>query len=144
MADAISQQIMDAIGIQLQGITVANGYVSNVGNSVFADRVTPLTETELPGIIYRDPDEDEESLTMGYQHMTMKVEIEVATYGPTAPKDVRNILIADVKKAVRANLSWSGLALDTRITGRSMQVEHMERLIAGAVIRLEIDYRESI
>lgn len=143
MADAISQQIMDAIGIQLQGITVANGYASNAGNNVFVDRVTALTETELPGIIYRDPDEDEEALTMGYHHMTMKVEIEVATYGPTAPKDVRNKLVADVKKAVRTDLSWGGLALDTRITGRSMQIDHVERLIAGAVIRVEIDYREA-
>ena len=143
MADAISQQIMDAIGTRLAGITIANGYASNAGNSVFTDRVTPFIETELPGIIYRDPDEDEEALTMGYLHLTMKVEIEVMAYGPTAPKDVRNVLVADVKKAVRVDLSWGGLALDTRITGRSIQIEHMERLIASAVIRLEIDYREA-
>ena len=141
--DAISQQIMDAIGTRLAGITIANGYASNAGNSVFADRVTPFIETELPGIMYRDPDEDEEALTMGYKHLTMKVEIEAFAYGPTAPKEVRNKLVADVKKAVRVDLSWGGLALDTRITGRSMQIEHMERLIASAVIRLEIDYREA-
>ena len=143
MADAIAQQIMDAIGTRLADITVTNGYASNAGNSIFADRVTPLIETELPGIVYRDPDEDEEALTFGSHQMTMKVEIEIMAYGATAPKDVRNKLVADVKKAVRVDLSWGGLALDTRITGRSMQIEHMERLIASAVIRLEIDYREA-
>lgn len=143
MADSIAQQIMNAIGTRLQGITIANGYNTNAGNNVFADRVTPLIETELPGLIYRDPEEDEEALTMGYHQMTLKVEIEAVTYGAIAPKDVRNKLIADVKKAVRTDLTWGGLALDTRITGRSLQIEQKDHLIAGATIRLEIDYREA-
>ena len=135
------QQIVDAIDARLKTITTANGYNTDAGNNVFEWRSYPLDEnSELPALVYRDTEEIESLAVGGYQLHTLTIEIEGYVVGANAARDLR-ALIADVIKAIGTDLTWGGLAEDTRPVEESIEIDQEERKIAGAVIRIEIDYR---
>ncbi len=142
MADSKRQQIVMAIDARFKTIKTVNGYETNAGNNVYEWRSSPMIESELPGLIYRDTQETE-ALSIGYQVHTLTIEIEGYVVGSAAPASLRK-LIADVIKAIGTDPLWGGLAEDTRPVEETIQVEQEERRIAGARIKIEVDYRTGI
>lgn len=148
MADEVSQRIIDAITLELKKIKIADGYRSDVGLHVFADRADtePLDETELPAIIVRDPEEEDDPETIGYENLLMRIEVICFAAGTDAVKFIRNTLFPDVRKVIKVNrlLYWGmrEIVLDTIIVGRTIDFTREERKLANGAIRINVNYRE--
>lgn len=141
MADSIRQQIIDAIDTRLKTILVVNGYKTNAGQHVYEWRETPLDESLLPAIVYRDVNCDNSFMATGVHFHKMNMEIEVVcAAGTTTPAGAREI-IADVVKAIGTDIEWGNLAINTYPGIDEMQVEQNDKKIAGILMRFEIHFR---
>ena len=146
MADAISQQVLDSMATVLRGILIANGYQTDIGNNVFQDRSDNEAldfESEMPGIILRDPEEKEEGDAIGSTILTMTVHILAFSTGAMAVKDIRNKILPDIRKCIKANRSWGTSVIQTRIVGRTIDFIRDEHIIANGTVLVEVDYQES-
>ena len=138
------QQIMDAVKARLQNITVANGYMTNLGNNVYEWKETAFAENEMPGIDYRDALCERFSSVLNRFRWRLSVGIEIATQNSTAVSDVRK-MIADVYKVIGTDDTWGGLAIITeQPESDEMRVTKEERFIAGALIGVFIIYETSL
>lgn len=134
------QQIVDAIKTRFQGITIANGYNSNLGSNVFEWRVTNLNNTEFPACVYRDVTNIRQEGAIGSFRWALNIEIQLITDGGTSAAEIRKI-IADVYKAIGTDSKWSGIAVTTeQPESDEMDVEQHEKKQAGALIKLSIIY----
>jgi len=141
MADSIRQQIIDAVDTRLKTILVSNGYETDVGKYVDEWRAYPQELAKLPALVYRDSNATSES-TFGTHVHDLRVEIEVTASGATAPKTIRK-MAADVTKAVATDLTWGGLAEDTRIEAQpqDIQIEQESKRIASTLLAFNVVYR---
>lgn len=136
MADSVRQDIIDALGIALATITTVNGYVTNVGNSIFEWRAFAFDDALLPALTYRDTDDPIE-VTHNYALHKLRIEILFAAAGTTSPATVRNV-IADVNKCIFAQKTasqdtyFSGLVLDIVPIESPMDADQADKKIAGA------------
>jgi len=139
MADTLRQKIVDAIDARLKTIKTANGYQTNLGNNVFEWRVTPLnSDTELPGAVYSDT-QDTIDLTIGLHLHTLKIVINMAAKGSASPSDMRK-LIGDIHKMIGVDVTWGGLAEDTKITSEIILPAHEENKFMGIEITIEVEF----
>ena len=134
------QQIVDAIKTRLQGILIANGYATNLGNNIFEWRVTNLNSAEFPACVYRDVSNAKQDGAIGSFRWALNIEIQLVTDGETSAAEIRK-LIADVYKAIGTDVRWGGLAVTTeQPESDEMDVEQHEKKQAGALIKLSIIY----
>lgn len=144
MADSKRQQIVNAIKTRLQGITVANGYQTDLGNAVYEWRLTPYQSTELPCADVRDTTESVEATVEVHIHKTT-MEVKVLGSTGSLPADIRKRL-ADVVKAVGTDLTWGGLAEDTVAAGQDLIEAEIDITGTGLVkvraasARFEVSY----
>ena len=140
MATPIRQTLVDNINTQLQTITTGNGYETNLGSNVFEWRETPLQQSELPGIIFRDPS-NQQSKTFGKHESTLRLEIEVYTQGLPA---IMRKAIADVIKCIgveglKANPFT--VAEVVKFSGdEEIDASHTEHRFSGVKMTFEIEY----
>ena len=132
------QQICTAIDTALRTIQKSVGYETDLGNHVFEWRSTPLEEGELPALIWRDTDEPVED-TIGAHLHRMVLEVELLAAGNASPATLRK-MIADVVTLIGANLTWGGLAEDTKPQIETIAVDQESRRLAGASLKFEILY----
>ncbi len=133
------QQIIDAIKTRLQTIKIANGYSTNIGNNVFEWKHSPVSAEKASGLVFRDVSNTIEIGVLGRFRWKLGIEIEIITAGGTASADIRK-MIADVYKAINADIFWNGLALNTEQPEDEMQIIQEEKTIAGVLIRFSILY----
>ena len=139
MADTIREQLLSALVTRLKAIKTTGGYVTNLGNNVYHHRAGELAESELPGAVIRDLKSDIEPRVGAVEH-TLDIEISVVVAaGATSIQTVYD-LIADVYKAIGTDDRWGGLAIDTVPLGDTVEVVQDDLTIAGATIRIEIEY----
>lgn len=141
MADTIRQQLIDSVDVRFKLIKVANGYNTDLGNSVYHWKAVSYEEADLPLIEYRDLT-NESSIGPNPTHdhrLNIEAEI-VASAGNTTAAQIRK-MIADAKKAIGTDLRWSGLAITTEPINDSMVIEQNEKIIGGAKINFAIIYR---
>jgi len=142
MADSKSQQIIDKVKSVFNGITVANGYNTDLANRIYVNRDTDLEDEELPVCLIKDPEyipSDEEAF-IGYFRWQMNLEIQlIAAAGALAPANVRK-MVQDVLKITGLNRRWNNLAVSTDQPVINIDVKHGEQIEAGATITLPIIY----
>jgi hypothetical protein len=140
MTDPKRQTLITAIDTRLKQILVSpGGYNYNLGSSVHEWRSTPLDDSELPAVIYRDL-EEVVSVTVGKHEHRMLLEIELALSGATVPATMRKG-IADIVKALGVDLTFGGLAEDTEFEGtEAISIIQNERRIAGVILRFIVTY----
>lgn len=138
MADTIRQQIMNAVKTRLQAITVINGYNFDLGNKVFEWKDSPFADNEMPGLIYKDVSCDI-SQVEGHR-CNLHIEIEIAARAGSIALDIRK-MIADIYKAIKVDIQWGLLAMDTLPEGDSMMIDEGGKLIGGVSIKFIILYR---
>ena len=139
MADTVREQILAALETRLKTIKVINGYITNLGNSVYHYRAGELAPGELPAVVIRDTASEISPRVGAVEHrVAVDLRVEV-TAGATTIQAVYD-LIADVYKAIAVDDRWGGLALDTTPQGEVIEVGQDERTIGGAAIRIEIEY----
>jgi hypothetical protein len=131
MADSKRQQIISAIKTGLQGITIANGYETDLGNYIYEWKLAAYQSTELPGADLRDTTETVTNTIDLHQH-DMTVEVKILGNTSSIAADIRKRL-ADVIKAVKTDLTWGGLAEDTVVIGEDLIEAEINITGTGAV-----------
>ena len=137
MPTSIRQQIINAVDARLKTIKIANGYNYDLGNNVFEWRDAPLSDSNLPALIYRDLSCDTEYLETHRHKIHIEVELVIKD---TLASAVRK-MIADVLKAIGVDPQWSNLAINTHPEGDEMQVKQSEKIIGGASVKFAIEFR---
>ena len=140
--DAKRQRIIDAIVTRMQGITVLNGYKTDLGNRV-GDWETNWDERDLPALSVCDMVQTEElmhgSQDARQQINTLPVILKIFARSTTTAKDLRN-MIADIYQAIRVDKQWSNLALYTLPKRGGMELSEEGFKLGGAGVEIEILY----
>lgn len=140
------QRIVDAVKERLAGITVANGYQTDIG----------LKQTEWnPGPKGADPEADElpghdirdevETASVGDKNagsMTRELEVvviaELREPGPGAA--LARKALEDLIKAVGVDPTWGGLARRTLPMEEDINVDELGQQIGAARLRFKVEY----
>lgn len=137
----IRQQIIDAIQTRFEGITVVNGYNSDMGLHISQWKATPLNADDFPALEYRDIACNRvDGAPIGFFRWALNMEIEIVTAsGATTITDVREML-ADVYKAIGTDETWGALAQWTEQPSDAVIIEQQDKIIGGAKILFNIVY----
>ena len=141
MPDSIRQQIINKIDERLKTIQIINGYETDAGKNVFHYKENPFEQANLPCIEYRDISDSPEYLSFGLFLHVIMLEIRAYANGVNVDKTIRKIR-ADIEKAIGTDLTWDGLAEDTRQINISQDIdlEHKEKKNAGILFPIAIEY----
>lgn len=104
MVDHVRQQVRDAAVTDLTGLTTT-------GANVFTSRVSPLGESEMPGMYVMLRDEDSDWDAMGTIARTGKLVVEAWAQGGDGLEDKLDTISAEVEAALYA----SGSALKAKL-----------------------------
>lgn len=151
MADDIRQKIMDEVVVRFTTITTANGYETNIGNSVSLWRdlkSVPLVGDDLDAVNIMDisTTTDKSGQPTGISLHTMEVRAECATQDTSMARDkkVRKML-ADMVKSIgtgrKWNVSGTNLAWDTSIQSTEIDVEQAGEVVGQCQLVFNIMYR---
>jgi len=141
---SVRQQIIDTLDTNLKAILTSNGYKTNIGQNVFHYRDNPLSESELPAIIYRDTESDEYTDVMKKQTHALSIEIEAyAEAGSTTPDTMRDI-IEDIVKCIGADYRMGGLAHTTTVDGTEIDTDQAGKITGSAVVKITVIYRTNL
>lgn len=145
MSKSIRQQIVEAVGARLQTITVNSGYQTDIGARATIWNVTPITSRELQGVDVRDITESHVDKITRHTDHTLRIDAEVhAQRGTGTAAYVRNA-IADITRAIGTDTHWTvdgiPLALSTKILKDEMIVDKTDKIVGGAQVQIEIEYR---
>lgn len=139
MPDTIRKQIMDAALNRLQGISVANGYRTNLGAGVGLWPAAEVTATGLPRAILFDASLSTTAEISRHLHeLTVRLFIAAA---PATPLDEVRNLTDDVHKALGVDIQWGGLAITTAPPSSSVDMEDEETRIITMDMTFTITYR---
>lgn len=138
----IRQQIINAINTRFQGITVANGYQTNIGLNVSLWTDSPWDRSIDFGVDIRDPD-CTGSADVFPAH-TFKLTVKVMAFtktGATTAATIRDKVLADINKAIGVDPFWGGLAQNTEPPTDSIIIEHKDKIIGGCEITFVVQFR---
>ena len=136
------QQIVDAIKTRFTAITVANGYVTNLGNSLDEWRTTPFTEEELPGINLRDEVEPVSyaSKLSGSVQRQLNIVADLILKETDCSATLARAGLADVERAIAVDPTWGGLARLTIMKESRLMTDDKGMWLGGARIAFTIEY----
>lgn len=122
MADHLHKQIRDKVKTALTGLTTT-------ATRVWANRLQPLQDANLPGLrIYAD-DERAEALTVTsaiYQR-ELTIVVEACAKATSGLDDTLDLISKEVETALAAGLSFSGRVLPVFYTGMSFEDEQLDK-----------------
>jgi len=151
MADTKRQQIVAALLTRMQGIRTNNTYLDSAGNPVSYETDAGLNvqewpavevseDDEMPAIIVRDGAEPLERGANAADVHFLSVGIECLAKGTDAPTQVRKVM-GDVLNAIRSDLTWGGVAIDTNpITFDMGSVSQENRRLGGGVVSIVVEF----
>ena len=131
MANSIRQQIMDAVITALEGITVANGYTTEVAHisESLPYSIEQVDKSKLPAGFPIDTDEDKEQLFFGTTNdMNAKLTILITWIvfdKNNLTRQARCDLLRDCEKAMMSDSSLAALILEihpTKVTTDKGQI----------------------
>lgn len=138
------QNIVNQLKSQLQNITVANGYYTNLGDNVKLFSVIPVEENELPCVVIFDKMNNfaSESFTNSANifYQSLEVVLNIVCGGNTVDTVARQLII-DVYKAIGSDTTLGGYAIDIIPINDELDIEQESKLIASIKINLNILYR---
>ncbi len=135
----VREQIVNAIANRFRQITVANGYNTDVGNSVYVWNDSPFSVDELPALNIRDESSDIEDLTNSTERVRLTVRVDIVVSNSDPIPTIRAIL-QDIRKAVAVDETWGGLALYTAMVGDEIDSVSAEDVIASAFMKFYVVY----
>jgi len=138
MADSRRQDIIDAINTQFAKIRTANGYKTNIGASVREWQTTPIPVDVLPAICFRDGDNEIEA--SAFDKSFNRVILVIEAFGKDVSAATVRTYVEDIYKAVGADETWGGLALETQPLGDTINMETEEEGVGRATVRISILY----
>lgn len=139
--DDLRTRIIAVLDARLKSITTANGYETGAGNHVFAwrdmDRQPLEPGTELPCIVYRDREGDQEDATCGGIDHTLKIELTLCAASAATLRQLR----ADVIRCVGTDLQFSTLADQATPLRDTSDVEMRANAYYAMDMETTIEYR---
>ncbi len=147
MADTVREKIFANLVTTLNGISVVNGYDNNIA-SVERWNMNGNNKASVPAVIINSgPEKDSDGKAYNLTHCLLMVFLELwvrqnETESAATPTDkILNSLLGDIKRALQADVTRAGNAVDTEIT----DIETFETIEgqqhAGLIITVEIEYR---
>jgi hypothetical protein len=128
---------MAALGSQLSQITTPT-YSTNIGQSILYWQDYP-TEYGSDALIYRDVAED--TIEKGLDHENaLHIEIEGRKFSDT-PGVAANDMLADIIKALGADLTLNSLALKMFLVGNETDVDTQSKTCARILVKVDVLYR---
>lgn len=135
----VREQVVDAVASRFRQILVANGYNTDVGNSVYIWKDTAFSVEELPALNIRDESSDIEDLTNKQETIRLNFRTDIVVSNSNPIPTIRAIL-EDVRKAISVDETFGGLVLYTRMVGDEIDSVSKEDLIASAFVRFYTVY----
>jgi len=145
MADSIRETVLQALKTALEGITIANGYETDMGKTVERGLRVPLEEDELPAIVIVEGEEDVASEP--FAKNTCYLQVEIHGYVTFTDSDegnwsaIGNKQIADIVKLIGLNQNLGGLAIDMQPAKRMNYEPESETVIKAVQVDFIIQYR---
>ncbi|KON79416.1 hypothetical protein PA01_12825 [Azoarcus sp. PA01] len=141
-----ADELARAVTARLAGITVAGGYLTDIGARVFRGRLR-LDHHALPCCVLVEG--EDRLLNAGARHevkLTLPLLVEGhAACDPNNPNDAAHAIIADLKRALFAEpANLAGLAREIRYAGRSIGAREDGLAQVSAVVEIEVDYVENL
>ena len=138
--DPKTKRILDVLDARLRSILTANGYKTNAGQNVYADRKSPITAS--PAILYsyrtHTPDQD----TIGLHSHVMDVAIDmlvISTDVDTAADSLRT-LHADVTTCIGTDETFTLEVDQVTIDSDDQQIQQEEAKIFSMQMVLRFGY----
>ena len=136
--------IVDSVVVRMQGITVANGYLTEAGQHVSRWRSADVASTECPAIDVRDPDRR----PLGLYNSVVRdweLAIECCAFASSgADTDgALNRIVEDILRAVLdGDRTWGGLAIRTTFDNDKKGLDQRDVKVGVAVVRFLIQCRK--
>lgn len=143
----LRQQIVNAIKLRFEGITIANGYNTDIGKTVdeWIAYDPEDVDLDLERISVRDaicrktePDEIDDN-TAGRHYKLLTVYVFVMNGGTTTPEILR-MKIEDVLKAIGEDETWGGIAIGTELEGDETGISQKRRKLGETRITIMVRY----
>lgn len=110
------------LAARIAGITVANGYRTDIGSTVFAGR-RRLDDSHMPCAVIVEGEDTPTAQQPGKVRIEARYAVEgVAACDPDDPNDVGRAIVADIKQAI-----WGG---DITFGRRVVSIDYRGRTIA--------------
>lgn len=133
---SIHEKLIAALQTRLESILIISAYKTDLGKNVFEWLDRPLNADELPGIIYRDPNNNPSALTVGGVQHNLVIECDIAA---ASADDLRKAR-ADLTVALGTDLEWGTLAEDTTLPEEVTEVDQSGNQYFSVTVRFEIIY----
>ena len=145
MAASIRQQIISAMVTRLGTITTANGYLTNIGNSVALWRTTEFEKWEMPSCSIADTQDTAEVSDLrpngGHERHKLTVEIlAVISDGDNTPATLEQAR-ADIINAIGIDPRWGGVAEWTTPSGDNKQISQKDKVFGAVKVTVTVSYR---
>lgn len=143
-------QIISALITRLKSITVAGGYYNGFAtvsgqDHVFEDRQTEYTAKDLPALNVVDNSQrlvKEQSSQFGVHVFDLNLTvIGIIKSGTSTRQNLRKIL-ADVNKAFKTDLTFSGLIMAVTHEGDEFGTDTKEKMVG--MVKIEYTFRYSV
>jgi len=140
-ASAIAVEITS----RLQGISIANGYATNIGARVYRGKLR-LDETNLPCVVLVEGDDDSGSQQIKNCRTEAVYMLEGhAVCDPDNPNDVGHLIVADLKKAIfSGDITFNKTVLECRYAGRSIEPREAGLSLVAASIEISVTFVENL
>lgn len=144
-----AKQLADAIHARLTAITVANGYLTDIGSRVFRGR-TALDESHLPCIVMVEGDDNIEDQAVRKVKVAQQFIIEGHDECDfDNPNDKAHDIISDMKRAIfKGDRTFGGLVVSDknglRYEGRNISPRPDGAAIVAASIRFVCVFVEDL
>jgi hypothetical protein len=134
------QLIVEAVDTRLKTILTAGGvFQTNLGQNIFWYR-SRLDSAGLPALVCRDR-LNQDWATAGRWIRTLAVEMEVYLAPATTPDLILRQALSDIEIAVGQDVTWGGLAEDTRMfEGEKVGYDDWESVIIASGFFLTVEY----
>lgn len=148
MADTVKEKIVENVVTTLKTITTGNGYNNAVGNNVFRPQQHGSSLLSMPQIqVVEGAIRRSEESPYGVWHGMLALDLECthvhATSDSRSTDEINDTLYADVLKALAADRTRGGNAIDTKIQGMQPLEINEENRQAGVIVDVEIEYRHA-
>ena len=138
----IRQQIMDAIQTRFEGITVVNGYQTDIGRNISLWKDNPWEQDVDFGVDIRDP--ECAGSVDAYPTHTFRLTVKATAFaraGASTADVIRDQTIADINKAIGVDTQWGGLAMNTEPPTDTILIEHRDKIIGGVEVIFVVVFR---
>lgn len=135
------QQIVNAWKTRLALILTANGYYTNIGQKVYEWKSTSFDAPRTDGIEIREGDEQigRTAEDASIEEHTLPVIVHVVLKNPTGMDKARE-MEADIRRAVRQDVTFSGLVFDLEHNATAFDKEQEKDVIVGVTLTFNLLY----